>query len=40
MMKFGETQNLLDVLAKYEILGSCRLGLNRLKFTQAKLGTS
>ena len=29
-IKFGEIKNLLDVLTQYEILGFCRLGLNRL----------
>ncbi len=32
MLKFAEVQNILDVLMKYEILGFCRLGLNRSKF--------
>ncbi len=35
-VEFGATENLLDVLTKYEILGFCRLGLNRLKFYQTK----
>jgi len=28
MIKFGETENLLDVMTQYEILGFCGLGLN------------
>ncbi len=36
MVEFGETKNLLDVLAQYEILGFCRLGLNRMKFYRTK----
>ena len=30
MVEFGEIKNLLDVLTQYEILGVCRLGLNRV----------
>jgi hypothetical protein len=36
MVEFGRTENLLDVLTQYEILGFCRLGLNRLKFYRTK----
>jgi hypothetical protein len=36
MVEFGRTENLLDVLTQYEILGFCRLGLNRLKFYRIK----
>jgi hypothetical protein len=35
-MEFEGTENLLDVLTQYEILGFCRLGLNRLKFYRTK----
>ena len=35
-VKFGGTENLLDVLMQYEILGFCRLGLDRRKFYRAK----
>ena len=37
MVEFGEIKNLLDVLTQYEILGFCRLGLNRLKFYRTKI---
>ena len=30
-LKFGRSENLLDVLLKYELLGFYGLGLNRLK---------
>ena len=36
MVEFGRTENLLDVLTQYEILGFCILGLNRLKFYRTK----
>jgi hypothetical protein len=35
-VKFEWTGNLLGVLTQYEILGFCRLGLNRLKFYRNK----
>jgi hypothetical protein len=28
-VKFGKVENLLDVLRKYEILGFCRLDINK-----------
>ena len=37
MVKFGGPENWLDVLTKYEILGLCGLGLNRLKFYRTKI---
>jgi hypothetical protein len=36
MVKFRETKNLMNVLTQYEILGFCRLGVNRLKFYRTK----
>jgi hypothetical protein len=35
-LKFGEVQNILDVMMRYEIFGFCRLGLKRLKFYRIK----
>jgi hypothetical protein len=37
MVEFGRTENLSDVLTQYEILGFCKLGLNRLKFYRIKI---
>jgi hypothetical protein len=36
-MEFGFTENLLDVLTRYEISGFWGLGLNRLKFYRTKI---
>ena len=36
MVKSGRTENLLVVVTQYEILGFCRLGLNRLNFYRTK----
>jgi hypothetical protein len=36
MVKFRETKNMMNVLMQYEILGFCRLGVNRLKFYHTK----
>jgi hypothetical protein len=36
MVEFGEIKNLMNVLTQYEILGFCRLGVNRLKFYRTK----
>jgi hypothetical protein len=36
MVKSGRTENLLDVLTQYEILGFCKLRLNRRKFYRTK----
>ena len=35
-LEFGRTENLLDVLTQYKILGFCGLILNRLKFYHIK----
>jgi hypothetical protein len=35
-VEFGDTENLLDVLEQYEILGFGRLGLIQLKFYRTK----
>jgi hypothetical protein len=37
MVKFGRTENLLDLLMQYEIWGFCGWGLNRLKFYRTKI---
>jgi hypothetical protein len=36
MEKFEGAQNILDVLNKYEILGFCKMGLNRLSYCRIK----
>jgi len=37
MVKFGKTENLLDLLTQFEIWGFYGLGLNRLKFYRTKI---
>jgi hypothetical protein len=39
-LEIGGTKNLFDVLTQYEILGFCRLGLNRRKFYRTKAWTT
>jgi len=37
MVEFGRAENLLNMVAQYEILGFYRLDLNRLNFSEKNL---